>query len=129
MNAPDRGAVEERSHAERGNEEKEERVMRIRILLAILLGPAAPAIADDWPQYLGPKRDGVWRETGVLDKFPAGGPTVLWKKPLGAGFSGPAVVAGKVFLTDYKVGDGQKAAETGFGSPTVVGTERVLCLD
>ena len=32
------------------------------------------ATADDWPQWLGPKRDGVWRETGLLEKFPAGGP-------------------------------------------------------
>src|SRR4051812_19744801 len=101
-----------------------------RTLIAILLGFATtPAAADDWPQYLGPKRDGVWRETGVLDKFPPGGPKVLWKKPLGAGFSGPAVVAGKVSLTDFRPADGQKAAELGFGKPRVAGAERVLCLD
>ncbi len=35
---------------------------------------ATAARADDWPQWLGPKRDGVWRETGILAKFPAGGP-------------------------------------------------------
>ena len=27
--------------------------------------------ADDWPQWAGPKRDGIWRETGILEKFPA----------------------------------------------------------
>ena len=30
--------------------------------------------ADDWPGWLGPQRDGVWREEGILDHFPAGGP-------------------------------------------------------
>ncbi len=38
-----------------------------------------PARADDWPQWLGPNRDGVWRETGLLDHFPAGGPHVRWR--------------------------------------------------
>ena len=44
------------------------------LLLAIF---AAPVMADDWPQWFGPQRDGVWRETGIVDKFPEGGPKVL----------------------------------------------------
>lgn len=35
--------------------------------------------ADDWPQWMGPKRDNIWREEGILEKFPAGGPVVVWK--------------------------------------------------
>jgi outer membrane protein assembly factor BamB len=103
--------------------------MRTGIVVVAVLVFAAPAVADDWPQYLGPKRDGVWRETGVLDSFPPGGPAVLWKKPVGAGFSGPAVAAGRVYLTDFHTGDGQKAAQTGPGHPSVAGVERALCLD
>src|SRR5947199_443928 len=80
----------------------------------------AAASADDWPQWLGPKRDGVWRETGVVDKFPAGGPKVLWRKPVGAGYTGPAVTGGKVFLMD-------RVTPNGKASPK--GSERVLCLD
>ena len=43
-------------------------------------------------------RDGVWREKGILDKFPSGGPKVKWRAEVGAGYSGPAVAGGKVFL-------------------------------
>src|SRR6476661_5819485 len=75
--------------------------MRLRSLL-VLLALAAPAPADDWPQWLGPRRDGVWRETGVLDKFPKDGPRVKWRVPVGAGYSGPAVAGGKGLWThDY----------------------------
>src|SRR5436190_19345353 len=45
--------------------------------------------ADDWPQWLGPQRDSVWREDHVLDKFPDGGPKVRWRSPVGGGYAGP----------------------------------------
>ena len=48
-----------------------------RVAGLMLLLAAAPAAADDWPQWLGPKRDGVWREQGILEKFPAKGPPVI----------------------------------------------------
>jgi outer membrane protein assembly factor BamB len=95
------------------------------ILSCIGIGHAR---ADDWPQWLGPKRDGVWRETGILDKFPAGGPKVLWKTPIGAGYAGPAVANGHVFVTDHVLAPGAEYPEKGFGGPTVEGKERVWCL-
>src|SRR5262249_30686531 len=58
--------------------------------LAILVTPPR-AVSADWPQWLGEDREGVWRETGLLERFPASGPKVLWRAPLGAGNSGPAV--------------------------------------
>ena len=42
----------------------------VSLLLTLTTGVAVRA--DDWPQWLGPQRDGVWRETGIVDKFPAG---------------------------------------------------------
>ena len=49
--------------------------MRIPFIALAIFGIAATtAVADDWPQWLGPQRDGVWRETGILDKFPEGRP-------------------------------------------------------
>ena len=60
------------------------------LAVAALFGLAAGAFADDWPQWLGPQRDGVWREKGVLDRFPKGGPKVRWRVVVGAGYSGPA---------------------------------------
>ena len=59
-------------------------------LLAIILTTTS-ASAADWPQWMGPNRDDVWAETGILEKFPAGGLTFLWRKPLSGGFAGPAI--------------------------------------
>jgi outer membrane protein assembly factor BamB len=100
----------------------------MRVLIACLLLPL-PALADDWPQWLGPKRDGVWRETGILDKFPAGGPKVLWRAPCGMGYAGPAVSGGKVFLPDRVLPEGQANPESPWGKTSVRGTDRLLCLD
>src|ERR1041384_2170652 len=52
--------------------------------------------ADDWPQWQGPRRDGVWRESGLVGKFPANGPPVRWRTNIGAGYSGPIVAGGRV---------------------------------
>ena len=45
--------------------------MKFRLAFLILL-IAATLRADDWPQWLGPQRDAVWREDGILEKFPFG---------------------------------------------------------
>jgi outer membrane protein assembly factor BamB len=92
---------------------------------ASILTLAAAAYGDDWPQWLGPKRDGVWRESGILDKFPEGGLKPKWRVEVAGGFSGPAVAGGRVFLTDYLTdgdvkGDPNKRGE-------LKGKERVLC--
>jgi len=103
---------------------------RLLLALPILFLTVQSGGADDWPQWLGPKRDGVWREKGILDKFPAGGPKVRWHADIGAGYSGPAVVAGKVFVTDRVVADGGLAPRNAFDEKTAVaGVERVLCLN
>ena len=71
-------------------------------LLVVAACTCAPARgrADDWPQWLGPRRDGVWRETGLVERFPAGGPKVVWRTPLGAGYSGPAIAGDRVYVLD-----------------------------
>ncbi|HEX4607466.1 MAG TPA: PQQ-binding-like beta-propeller repeat protein [Urbifossiella sp.] len=92
---------------------------------------AVPLAAADWPQYLGPNRDAVWTETGVLKEFPPGGPKVLWRAPVGGGYAGPAVVGGKVFVADKVMKAGVKDPDdpfAGAGAKTPA-TERVLCLD
>src|SRR6266542_58709 len=102
-----------------------------RWLLVILLiqGFSLPsARADDWPQWLGPRRDGVWRETGILDKFPKGGPKVLWRTKIGAGYTGPAVVGDRVYVMDCQAPRLAKGAES-FGKNGLPGKERVLCLN
>jgi outer membrane protein assembly factor BamB len=58
---------------------------------------AAPALAGDWPQWLGPDRNGVSAETGLLTAWPEAGPEVLWRARLGKGFSGIAVAADRLY--------------------------------
>jgi len=85
------------------------------------------ARADDWPQWMGPGRDNVWREEGVLARFPAGGPRVIWRTPIAGGYAGPAVANGRVFVTDYVTA--ADITKANFERETSTGTERVLCLD
>ena len=65
------------------------------------------ASAADWPWAYGPRRDNTSDEKGLLRSWPQAGPEVLWTVPVGAGFGGPAVSDGKVYLLDRdeKVGD------------------------
>ena len=88
------------------------------------------AQADDWPQWMGPKRDNIWREEGILEKFPEGGPKVLWRAPVAGGYAGPAVVGGKVYVMDKVLAKGAANPDDPFDTKTKVkSTERVLCLD
>src|SRR5438270_14001267 len=87
----------------------------LALLIAGLLFLTAAVRADDWPQWMGPQRDDVWRETGILDKFPAGGPTVKWRVPVAGGYSGPAVAEGRVYVMDRVKKPGAKDPENPFG--------------
>jgi outer membrane protein assembly factor BamB len=91
-----------------------------------LLAPVAAA--DDWPQWLGPQRDSIWRETGILAKFPEKGPKVLWRAKVGTGYSGPAVAKGKVYVTDF-ITEGNPRVDNPMAVSDLKGKERVLCFD
>jgi outer membrane protein assembly factor BamB len=96
--------------------------------ISVTLLTNSSTVALDWPQWLGPNRDGVWRETGLVDKFPKGGPKVVWKKPIGTGYGGPAVANGKVYVMERERPvdkDGKPVRSTRAGLP---GKERILCL-
>jgi outer membrane protein assembly factor BamB len=73
----------------------------VALTLPLLLSAALRA--DDWPQWRGPNRDGVCRETGLLESFPAGGLKVRWRAPAGWGFSSPVVARGRAYLADSEV--------------------------
>ncbi len=71
------------------------------LVLHLLAGPLPRgASADDWPQWRGPTRDGVWRESGLLTTFSSRESTPEWTAKIGAGYSGPTVCDGRVFVTD-----------------------------
>lgn len=76
------------------------------------LGSAGAALAQNWPQWRGPNRDGVSRETGLLKEWPAGGPKIAWQVDhAGVGYSSLAVQGGRL----YTQGD-------------LDGVEHVICL-
>ena len=68
--------------------------MLVRIAILILM--AACALAEDWPQFLGPARNGVYSGNDLAAKWPPAGPAVVWKKDVGEGYSSPVVADGKV---------------------------------
>ncbi|QOV89325.1 PQQ-binding-like beta-propeller repeat protein [Humisphaera borealis] len=86
--------------------------------------------SDEWGQWLGPKRDGIWRETGLFDAIPADGLKVRWRAPVSLGYGGPAVKDGKVFVMDRVLKEGAKNPANPFDRDKgIPGTERVLCFD
>lgn len=101
------------------------------LLLVAMLGTGMVSRAggDDWPQWLGPRRDGVWREEGILERFPASGLVARWRTPIGGGFAGPAVAGGRVYVTDWIRSERVDAPKDPFARGQIPGTERVLCLD
>jgi outer membrane protein assembly factor BamB len=102
--------------------------MRLILLVTLVLSlRSAICVGDDWPQWMGPKRDNVWREQGLLDKFPADGPRVVWRAPVAGGYAGPAVADGKVVVTEYVTDENVKIDN--FDRKEFTGVERVLCLD
>ncbi|MCA9064813.1 MAG: PQQ-like beta-propeller repeat protein [Planctomycetaceae bacterium] len=76
------------------------------LFICLWLVVSVAAVAADWPQFLGPSRDGKSAETGLISRFPADGPQVLWKRELGVGMSGFAVSNDVVFTT-YQDGTSQ----------------------
>src|SRR4051794_8749832 len=69
------------------------------LALLALLQSAGGAFADDWPQWRGPNRDGISKETGLLKDWPKDGPKLLWQvKEIGSGYSTPSVVGDRLYL-------------------------------
>ncbi len=92
------------------------RLVSAPLTLLLLITPQA-LHADDWPQWRGAERRGVWHEDGILDRFPDDGLRFAWRAPVGPGYGGPAVAAGRVFVTDFERLPGNR------------GRERLLVLD
>ncbi|MBT5620037.1 MAG: PQQ-binding-like beta-propeller repeat protein, partial [Verrucomicrobia bacterium] len=71
------------------------------LFFAVSLGLSA----DDWPQWRGPNRDGISRETGLLQAWPSAGPKRVWlSRDIGLGYSAPVVAKGRLFVLGTKDG-------------------------
>jgi len=78
------------------------------------LACVASLSAEDWPRWRGVRGDGTWQAPAIPTKFPEGGPPVVWQAPIGPGFSGISVAAGRVYTLDR---------------PKESDDERIVCLD
>ena len=76
---------------------------RLLFTLAFSLQFCHESEAVDWPQFLGPNRDSVWSETGILQSFPANGLKIRWRAPVQGGHSSPVVAGGRAYVTDLEV--------------------------
>jgi len=91
--------------------------VRLAVVVALLcpLVLSQIARADDWPQWRGPNRDGVWAETGIIDKFDDPQIKLKWRVPISSGYTGPTVAKQRVYVMDRAIEPKQ--------------IERVLCFD
>jgi outer membrane protein assembly factor BamB len=77
--------------------------------VALLAAVSVVASAEDWPQFRGPERTSVSKETGLLKKWPKAGPKLLWTfKNTGVGFSGPAVVGDRLYTMGARKANGAR---------------------
>ena len=104
------------------------RLHRLSCGLVVVLAVVTVASAEDWPQWLGPRRDGVWREEGIVDVLPQK-LDIVWRREIGGGYAGPAVADGRVFVTDRVLEKGESNPEDPFSRQGVQGKERLHCLD
>jgi outer membrane protein assembly factor BamB len=75
------------------------------VLLISASAPVSTRIVDDWPQWRGPRRDGVSAETGLLKQWPAGGPRLAWQaKGAGEGYSSFSVAGGRLYTLGARDG-------------------------
>ena len=90
---------------------------KIIIPLVVLLISITNVYAQDWPQYLGPTRNGVSTQKNILRTWPQNGPEVLWTASVGIGFGGPVIKDNKVYLLDRddKVGDNMRCFDLSNG--------------
>ena len=91
----------------------------MRLVLIGFMAAVSPILADDWTEWRGDGRLGVWHESGVVEEMPSE-LKFTWRVPVKTGFAGPAVADGRVFVTDW---------EEDPESRTMDGTERAMALD
>ena len=99
-----------------------------RLVFVALIGANSFVSGADWPHWMGPTRDGVWNETGIMERIPADGPKILWKAPVGGGYAGPSVADGKVFVPDFVTTEKAGASDPN-RRDLRKGTEQLVCFD
>jgi outer membrane protein assembly factor BamB len=96
-------------------------MIRLLTLLALVL-LSSLSCAEDWPRWRGVRGDGTWQGPKLPAQWPQNGPRKKWNKPIGGGYAGIAVVAGRLYTMD-------RQREAPPNAPEADGVERILCLD
>ena len=98
-----------------------------RAALAVILCLCVMNVAlADWPQWRGPERSGVSKESGLLKQWPAGGPKLLWQaNDLGDGYSTPVVVGNRIYMMSNRGMDNEFVQAISAGDGKVIWTSRV----
>ena len=110
------------------------------LILRLSLSSINISQAEDWSQWLGNQRDGIWRETNIIKSFPADGLTPVWRTGIGSVYTSPALANGRVFVMDRIKHDPelkkgkflhpvQPPQKANFVRRLLPGAERVLCLE
>lgn len=109
------------------------------LLIGFLVSCVSDLAANDWQQWLGPQRNGTWKNQNLPETFPEGGPQLIWKQKIGAGYSGPAVTTKRVILMDRNatpssgnekfLHKGAVPQNKNFVRQLLPGKERVICLE
>jgi outer membrane protein assembly factor BamB len=101
-------------------------VHRPAIMIVVLAGASISAVADDWPQWRGPERNGISQETGLLPQWPEEGPKLVWQvKDLGGGYSTPAVVGDRIYIVNDKGNDNESVQALSTADGSVVWSRRI----
>ena len=104
-----------------------QRLSATLLLMLLTVIQSGTSRADNWPAWMGANRDGVYRETGIVNSIPESGLKVKWRKPVSAGYAGPAVADGKVVVFDYVKSEGEVKNDPGT-RVELKGSERITAM-
>jgi outer membrane protein assembly factor BamB len=103
-------------------------LVAVYLLSSVISWTTNSACAEDWPGWMGAQRDGIYHGDGLVDQIPQKGLPIVWRTPIAEGYSGPAVINGKVLVMDF-VADNRELNNDPGSRDVRWGNERVLCLD
>ena len=95
-----------------------DRILNAKVIVHRPRAAREKRTGEDWPQFLGPRGTGVSGETGLIDRWPAGGPPIIWEKRVGAGYSAPSIRGDRLVLV-HRAGNEEivDCLNAGDGSP------------
>ena len=76
-----------------------------KVATRLIASKSVSEVASEWAQWRGPNRDGRSIETGLVRSWPEDGPTILWRKDIGAGFSAVSVKEGRAYVMSASAPD------------------------